>query len=276
MDEGSHQLGAERLTIGEMARHTRLTVKALRWYDEVGVLPPDHVDPASGYRYYRPEQVGQARLVGLLRELEMPLPLVAEFLAAPSGESLRAWWRGEHALFRRREDLLQYLLITLSEGDPTMFDVDTREAEAEKVATITGQVLQPDLPHFIPDAIGRLRRHIESQGATAKPFDLVLYHSAITPDVEGTAEVCVPFTGTVEPTDDVVVRLEPARTEAFARATKGQVMNLEFMHAFDAVASWLRERGKDMAGSPREVYFADWIAIDADTPAVDVAFPYVP
>ena len=276
MDEGSHQTRADWLTIGEMARRTRLTVKALRWYDEVGVLPPDHVDPASGYRHYRPEQVELARLVGLLRGLGMPLPLVAEFLAAPSGESLRTWWRDEVAQFRHREDLLQYLLITLSEGDPTMFDVDTREAEAEKVATITGQVLQSDLPQFIPDAIARLRRLIARQGADAKPFDLVMYHSTITPDVEGTVEVCVPFTGTVEPADDVVVRVEPARTEAFARVTKGQVMNLEFMHAFDAVGSWLRERGKDMAGSPREVYFADWLAVDEDTLAVDVAFPYVP
>jgi protein phosphatase len=53
----------ELLTIGAFARLTRLTPKALRLYDELGLLPPVRVDPASGYRYYEPAQLERARLV---------------------------------------------------------------------------------------------------------------------------------------------------------------------------------------------------------------------
>ena len=50
------------LSIGAFARATRLTPKALRLYDELGLLPPAFVDQASGYRFYDPAQLERARL----------------------------------------------------------------------------------------------------------------------------------------------------------------------------------------------------------------------
>lgn len=64
---------APRLTIGQVAHHTGLTVKALRHYDRVGLLPPAHVDPATGHRSYDRTQLEVARLVHLLRSVDVPL-----------------------------------------------------------------------------------------------------------------------------------------------------------------------------------------------------------
>ena len=61
------------LTIGAFARAARLTPKALRLYDELGVLPPAAVDPESGYRLYDPAQLERAQLVARLRGIGMPL-----------------------------------------------------------------------------------------------------------------------------------------------------------------------------------------------------------
>ena len=61
------------LTIGAFARASRLSPKALRLYDSLGLLAPAHVDEVSGYRFYRPDQLEQARLVAWLRRLGMPL-----------------------------------------------------------------------------------------------------------------------------------------------------------------------------------------------------------
>ncbi|HEX5671801.1 MAG TPA: MerR family transcriptional regulator, partial [Acidimicrobiia bacterium] len=61
------------LPIGAFARKSRLSLKALRLYDEMGLLKPAAVDRSSGYRYYDESQVGVARLIALLRRLEMPL-----------------------------------------------------------------------------------------------------------------------------------------------------------------------------------------------------------
>jgi len=61
------------LTIGEFARASRLSPKALRLYDELGLLRPVRVDEYSGYRYYSPDQLDQARLVAWLRRAGLPV-----------------------------------------------------------------------------------------------------------------------------------------------------------------------------------------------------------
>jgi protein phosphatase len=74
-----------RLTIGAFARATRLSPKALRLYDELGLLRPAEVDPVSGYRYYEPAQVERARLIAWLRQLGMPLARIHRVCALPAG-----------------------------------------------------------------------------------------------------------------------------------------------------------------------------------------------
>ena len=65
---------AERLlTVGLVARRSGLTTKALRHYGRVKLLRPAAVDDATGYRLYRSDQVAEARLVWLLRSLDLPL-----------------------------------------------------------------------------------------------------------------------------------------------------------------------------------------------------------
>jgi DNA-binding transcriptional MerR regulator len=70
------------LTVGVVARRSGLTAKALRHYDRIGLLRPVHVDAATGYRWYGGDQVAEARLVGLLRSLDLPLDEVRAAVAA--------------------------------------------------------------------------------------------------------------------------------------------------------------------------------------------------
>src|SRR3954465_361207 len=80
----------ELLSIGDFSRMTFLTVKALRHYQQVGLLEPARADPSSGYRYYRPEQVAQARLIRRLRDLDLPVDGVGAGPPAPDEASRNA------------------------------------------------------------------------------------------------------------------------------------------------------------------------------------------
>jgi DNA-binding transcriptional MerR regulator len=82
-------LDTQLMSIGRFARLTGLTVKALRHYDELGLLRPAEVDAATGYRSYRAEQVRRAETIRLLRRLELPLDDVATLLAADDPELVR-------------------------------------------------------------------------------------------------------------------------------------------------------------------------------------------
>ncbi|WP_405471377.1 MerR family transcriptional regulator [Streptomyces canus] len=72
-------------SIGEMARDSGLGVSALRFYDRAGVLVPAWVDPVSGYRWYEPGQLEEARLLARVRRAGMPLADIRLVLASWSG-----------------------------------------------------------------------------------------------------------------------------------------------------------------------------------------------
>ncbi|WP_431039181.1 MerR family transcriptional regulator [Streptomyces sp. P6-2-1] len=105
------------LGIGEFARATRLSAKALRLYDGKGLLVPARVDPVTGYRYYGPEQVERGLLIGWLRRLGMPLARVGEVVAMEPGaaaEAVRGWWGGVAAETAVRGELAAFVADTLA------------------------------------------------------------------------------------------------------------------------------------------------------------------
>ena len=61
------------MDIGEFARRSRLSPKALPLYNEFGLLDPVRVDDDSGYRYYSVAKLDRARLIAALRQLQIPL-----------------------------------------------------------------------------------------------------------------------------------------------------------------------------------------------------------
>ncbi|MFI5836983.1 MerR family transcriptional regulator [Micromonospora sp. NPDC051300] len=116
------------LTIGAFARAARLTAKALRIYDDCGLLPPAAVDPHSGYRYYAPEQLDRARLIAALRRAGMPLVEIRTVCGLPpeaAAEALDAWWRRVSADTAARGRTVALLVDKLTERGSTMSEKTT-------------------------------------------------------------------------------------------------------------------------------------------------------
>jgi DNA-binding transcriptional MerR regulator len=78
------------MPIGRFSRQTGLSVKALRHYDELGLLRPAAVDPDTGYRLYATGQVERAEAIRLLRRLEVPLDDIATLLASGDPATVRS------------------------------------------------------------------------------------------------------------------------------------------------------------------------------------------
>jgi PPM family protein phosphatase len=115
------------LTIGAFARSARLTPKALRLYDQLGLLTPAAVDPESGYRLYDPGQLQQARLIARLRRIGMPLAEirdVCELEPADAAEAVDAYRRRLTADAADRARLAALLAEDLSRRDTAMPDND--------------------------------------------------------------------------------------------------------------------------------------------------------
>jgi DNA-binding transcriptional MerR regulator len=111
------------LNIGDFARMTFLSVKALRHYHEVGLLAPAEVDPESGYRRYALAQVPKAQVIRRLRELGMPIDDVRSVAEAPIAQRLS---RRSDALRSRCRIRRGYVLLALEQEFPAAIRLTPR------------------------------------------------------------------------------------------------------------------------------------------------------
>lgn len=265
------------LSIGVFARRSRLSMKALRLYERIGLLMPAHVDRDSGYRRYRESQLVSARLIAMLRRLDMPLADVAEVVSAEGArgaEILAAYWEAAERRFASQRELAAHLRIRLL-GEQRRFDmyeIEEREVPEQLVLTEQRHIHVGELPAWLAEAIGRLIRTADGHGGVVAPT-FVIFHGEVNQDSDGPVEVCVPIDAAQAGSDDAAMRREPAHREAYTRIRKAQVEYPQILSAYDAVAQWIGSNGRSVAGAPREVYFTDFMAAGPNDEVCDIAFP---
>lgn len=255
------------VTIGELARRSGLSLKALRLYDARGLLEPVRVDPGTGYRYYDPAQLDRARTIALLRRLEMPLGTIADVLAAPTGQAvaIRSWWAGRQRELAEHGPELDLVLHALGgpPGQPHagqfgIDDVVVEPAPARTVATVTRRVPQDELVAAMTADVLEIRRFLDDGGATRGDEFWVLFHGAVGNDGDGPVEVCVPYEGPVDPVGSISLRREPAHTMAFVPVTAADCRYPRIIGAYVALETWFTSGGRAHAGPEREIYPVPW------------------
>lgn len=292
MDVRGRDGGEPLLTIGEFAARARLSPKALRLYDRLGLLAPAYVDASTGYRHYRAAQVEHARTVVLLRRLGMPLAEITATVrldGAQAARAVTAYWAGVEERHAEQRTLVGYLRGRLSGRGSEMygkdFEVKTVDVPERYVIAETRHLLAEELPVWIGATTRRLEEAAESEcgGVADSPF--VVYHADVTQDSDGPAEACVPVrdagaarawaqkAGRQRDTDS---RVEPAHRLAYTRITKAQVSYPQILAAFEAVEAWVAREGLKVAGPCREIYFVEWETAGPEDQVCDVAFPVAP
>ena len=276
------------MTIGAFSRLSRLSVKALRLYDALGLLPPAQIDGASGYRYYAPIQLERARQISLLRQLDLPLPTIAELLDAPPGERgplFKRRWQGIEAAHSQRRDLAEYLLTQVF-TDPrsiemtqtksqTALSVQQRFVPEQHVLSLTRRVRVQDLPQLFEDCAA-MKPFIERQGAQVSGPMFAVYHGEVNADSDGPVEICFPYSGELMAGGEYTLRRESAHHEAYVTLTKAQFVFPQILAGYDAARAHAQQLGECGQRSPREVYAYPWNEAGPDDPAGEVAWPFVP
>ncbi len=132
------------LRIGEFSRRGRVSVKALRHYEAIGLLKPGHVDAATGYRYYAVGQLDDLHRLMVLRALGLSLDRIAQVLQDdPSPERMRRLLDERRAALARRIDAEQAQLAAIearirhleADRDPAP-DAVVRDVPAAFVASL--------------------------------------------------------------------------------------------------------------------------------------------
>jgi DNA-binding transcriptional MerR regulator len=249
----------ELLSIGRFARVSGLTVKALRHYDDIGLLRPAHVDDSSGYRYYTLAQARDAEAIRRLRSLDVPLEDVAELLHADPAtvrERLavhRARLEGRAVETKRILAELDRLIDgkeqLVPEATRTELELEVKEVPARRVALIRNRVPQDEMTKVVPRDIDKVA-HAIGMRHTGPPF----CRCGMPDDGYFTTEIGWPVADDVDPESPVEVTTYPA-TRAVVAKHVGPYEELG--RSYRLMAEAMEKRGLVSAGDPVEWYESD-------------------
>jgi DNA-binding transcriptional MerR regulator len=267
------------MTIGEFSRRSQLSLKALRLYERLGLLRPAAVDEQNGYRRYHESQLYTARLVVMLRLLDMPLSEVGRVVSASgteAAERIDAYWASVRRRFAAQEEILATLRqgVAASEVPAPELPVHERDVPEQTVLTEQRHVYIGQLT-WTREAAARLTANAARCGGVAGEH-FVIFHGMVTTDSDGPVEVCVPVRHPPEEPAELAWRVEPAHREAFIQVTKSQFEIPAIWSVYDQLRRWVAAPGRRRDGAPREVYRSDVepLFAAADQQICDVATPF--
>jgi DNA-binding transcriptional MerR regulator len=278
------------MSIGEFARLSRLSPKALRLYDEIGLLAPSRVDGMSGYRYYASAQLGPARLISALRQLEVPLATISELLGLEPeqiAERITALWRCAEEEHSARRRLAGLLVGQLTGRKAIMYDVASRDMPARSLLCLKRNVDQAGAADLGKQFMGVVRdRRLPWMGGRAGAV-FSIYWGEVSDDSDGPVEWCKPV-----PDDqaealaaqfpELTLRTEPAHREAYVALDPGaQNSSVQWQLAEQALRAWADGQGirpEKLTISPEDLGVRiTYLAVDpaaASAPDCDFAVPF--
>ncbi len=241
----------DQMSIGEFARDSRLSAKALRLYDELGLLPPARVDEDSGYRFYEPGQLKPARLIAALRQLQVPLAEIKAILPlepAQAAERVRVIWAATEAGHTARRALAAYLIDELSGNRSVVYEVSTREIPERSLLCVKRNVAGRDKAWaFGKEFIALLRQYQLPQIEGRAGAFFCIYWGEVSEDSDGPMEWCRP----VPPDEaeslaarcpELTLRAEAAHQEAFVNIGDGQADGADFQVVSRSLEAWSEQQ----------------------------------
>ena len=240
------------VSIGDFSRMTFLSVKALRHYHEVGLLPPAEIDPETGYRRYEVGQVPTAQVIRRLRELGMSLDGVRAVIEAPD---VRARNAAISVHLRRMEGELEQtrttvksLRLLLDETAPARIAVTSRIEEPSCPLAIRAEIAHDDMFSWLDDAFAELHAAVKQR----TDVDGALFSGELMEDEFGEIVALVPGAGQE---GGRVHALELPRVEYAVAVHSGPLEEVDRTYA--ALGTVVAQRAIGVQGPLRENYLSD-------------------
>jgi DNA-binding transcriptional MerR regulator len=245
------------IRIGDFSKLSRVPVKTLRYYDEVGLLKPVEVDRFTGYRLYEYSQLSTLNRILALKDLGFSLEEIGRLLDGDlSLEQLRGMLKLRETESRQRVDeeaqRLERIRTRLKkieqENIVSKYDVVIKNVDAVRIASVRDTVPAPSEQ-------GGLWRELEGYLALnrVRPVGtcFTLYHDEEYKEHSWDIEVCEPLTGELDESERVKVQTLPAVDTMAYTVHNGPFATID--EAYKAVVKWINDNGYRIVGPSREL-----------------------
>jgi len=245
------------IRIGDFSKLSRVSVKTLRFYDEMGLLKPIEVDRFTGYRYYEFHQLSRLYRILALKDLGFSLEEIGRLLEGDlPTEQMRGMLKLRQAEIRQRveeeAERLQRVDIWLrqieQEDCMSRYDIVIKKVEPIKVASVRGVVPTPPEQGPLWAELGNYltRQHVQPVGPC-----FTLYHDPEYKERDWDVEVCEQISDELAPTQRVKVYNLPGFETMACVIHAGSFATIG--EAYDAILKWLDQNKYQIVGPGREI-----------------------
>ena len=258
-------MSIEQIPIGRFSQITRLSQKALRIYDERGILIPDIKDPMTGYRYYSTTQIEQALKIKYLINIGFNLNEINNLLDAMEirdhnvikkmfSKKLTEVKQEVQRLKKIEEILLENASIEalfLNTTEPVIKNNSKMRVISKReqgpynktinklIGEIMGQIFKPD-------------NQRERVTITGPP--IYICHDKGYNDVDANIEIAIPITGRINVDNDFEVKYLKG-CKVVSTIHTGSYSNIG--EAYTRIFEYARKNGLKIAGLTREIYLTN-------------------
>jgi DNA-binding transcriptional MerR regulator/effector-binding domain-containing protein len=252
------------LSIGEFSKICEVSTKTLRYYDEIGLINPDEINPENGYRYYSIRQLKKMLFINRLKSYNFPLEEIKAILELEDDQSEEKLCS---ALNRKRREIQEKLnafeytlkqmsndILNLEKGIPIMsyldnIEVQLVETQPMNILYMRQMMSSDDYVAGFGKYFSRLYEKIATEKLTLLGTPMTIYHSPEYNPAGNDTEFAIPIEETVKGTRDLPEDL------CAKSVLKGSYPELTSVYA--KLREWVENEGYELVKSPYEVYVTD-------------------
>ena len=278
--------------IGDFSRLGQVSVNALRHYDELGLLKPQHVDQFTGYRYYSIDQLPRLNRILALKDLGLSLEQIGDLLKRDlPADQLRGMLMLKQAEIEQQMQAMQLQMRRVAarlnqierEGQPPQYEVVIKSVEAQTIAS--SRCVVPDLSYmqdYRCEMTEALYRWLAEQRIAVREPELAIYYNAefteVNIDMEIGTLIEPPASNAITLPETITIHELPAVETMASVIHKGDIWDVS--QAMVALYSWIGSHGYASAGPYRELHLF-WRELEIETEqftniTVEVQIPIAP
>jgi len=262
------------LRIGEFARLGNVSIRALRFYHEAGLLEPSHVDAATNYRSYEPRQLRELQDIRLYKAMGLSLAEIRELLQKrPTPAELKEILRERRALLQRRiqDDLgclarIEAQLQDTAMGDnPASWRIELREIQPVWVAAARERLRSYE---EADDLFAEIERRIRPELVTGKRA--ALWHTCAKDGPQIDCEALRFLKRPASPTRGIRVYQMPA-TRMVSLFHTGSDQTIP--RVYQTLQAWLKKNKFVSRGPKWEVYWLEPVQGNEEEALAEIRLP---
>jgi len=265
------------LKIGDFSKLSYVSIKALRLYDEMGLLKPISVDRFTGYRFYSANQLPRLNRILAFKDLGFSLEQIAQLLNEQiSSEQMRGMFRLKHAELHQQIEEDRSRLVRVEsrlkqiEQEDKMSDYDV---VIKKIAPMTVATIREVLPNYF--SVGRLFQelmgYLSEQGMTKFAYDAAIWHDPGYKESDVDGEAVFSIDRLVPETDRIKVYELQGYDSIACVIHQGSYYTLN--NSYTHLLTWIENNGYRVIDPNREFYIQGGAELDNDSYITEIQFP---